>query len=349
MPEESGIPAQNTIFSDARPTTDSEVEAEIRRQILAERAASLQGSVNTSVSPPTPYTPVGGNQAADTPAPGLLHRWKQSGGILGGLASLLLLLAKLKSLLFAFKFFGILKTLLITGGSMFVSMWAYASSGGWAFGVVFVLMIFIHECGHAFAGHLRGKPWGIMMFIPLMGAFVTIRGGKNAVEDAFIGIAGPIVGTMAGLGAVLIYGITKNPFWLGMAYVCFWMNLFNLLPVAPLDGGWIVPLFSSRILAITAVLLLPLTYFNPLIILLAAASLPRIIAGWNAGKNNPKIPLEKQQADLAYFQVTRAEQWRYGMAYVGLIAFLATAAYFTHDHTNTHHPRPKTVPLQISI
>jgi membrane-associated protease RseP (regulator of RpoE activity) len=43
------------------------------------------------------------------------------------------------------------------------------------------------------------------------------------------------------------------------------INLFNLLPVAPLDGGWIVPLFSPRILAVTAVLLLPLTYFNPLI------------------------------------------------------------------------------------
>jgi Zn-dependent protease len=142
-----------------------------------------------------------------------------------------------------------------------------------------VLMIFIHECGHAFAGHLKGKPWGIMMFIPFMGAFVTIRGGKDARRGCVYRIAGPIVGTMAGLGTLLIFAVTKNPFWLAVSSWCFMINLFNLLPVAPLDGGWIVPLFSSRILAVTAVLLLPLAYFNPLIILLALASIPRIIAG----------------------------------------------------------------------
>jgi Zn-dependent protease len=280
----------------------------------------------------------------------VLHRWRNAGGLLAGLASIIALLVKLKTFLVAFKFFGVLKTLLITGGSMFVSMWAYASAYGWGFGAAMVLMIFIHECGHAFAGHLRGKPWGIMMFIPFMGAFVTIRGGKDAVEDAFIGIAGPIVGTAAGLVTVLLYAVTKNPFWLAVSSWCFMINLFNLLPVAPLDGGWIVPLFSPRILAVTAVLLLPLTYFNPLILLLAAASLPRIISGWNAGKRNAKVPKAKAEADAAYFRVTPAQQWRYGIAYFGLIAFLATAVYFTHDHTISRHPQRRTpIPIQLSV
>jgi Zn-dependent protease len=342
MPPETGNQEQNSATAHTRPAPDSDVEAEIRRQIMAERAAALQASG---------YRPGPGNPPdAETPPSGILYRWKNTGGILGALASFVFLLLKLKSLLFAFKFFGILKTLLITGGSMFVSMWAYASAYGWGFGAAMVLMIFIHECGHAFAGHLRGKPWGIMMFIPFMGAFVTIRGGKDAVEDAFIGIAGPIVGTLAGLVTVVLYTVTKNPFWLAVSSWCFMINLFNLLPVAPLDGGWIVPLFSPRILALTAVLLLPLTYFNPMILVLAAASLPRIISGWNAGKRKANIPPAQAEAEAAYFRVTRAEQWRYGMAYVGLIAFLATAVYFTHDHTISRHPQRRApIPIQLSV
>lgn len=324
-------------------TATNDVEAEIRRQIIAERAAALQASGYQ----PERLHPI---DAPAAPGPGLLQRWKSKGGILGALASVLALLFKLKSLLVAFKFFGIAKALLITGGSMFISMWAYASRYGWGFGAAMVLMIFIHECGHAFAGHLRGKPWGIMMFVPFMGAFVTVRGGKDAAEDAFIGIAGPIVGTCAGLCTIVLYVITKNPFWLAVSSWTFFLNLFNLLPVAPLDGGWIVPLFSSRILAITAILLLPLALLNPLILLLAIASLPRIISGWNAGKPNPKIPAEKALADEAYFRVSRADKWRYGVAYAGLIAFLATAVYFTHDNTIRRHPqRPTTVPIPLSV
>ena len=357
---ETGSPEREDTAGSTRSSTrtvgETDVEAEIRRQILAERAAALASSGYRSGPPPSPPPTFPAPNAerlysADVaPPPGLLQRWKSKGGILGGLASVLVLLAKLKSLLFALKFFGIFKTLLITGGSMYISMWAYARAYGWAFGAAIVLLIFVHECGHAYAGHLRGKRWGIMMFIPFMGAFVTIRGGKNAVEDAFIGIAGPIVGTMAGLCTLLIYATTKNPFWLAVSSFCFFINLFNLLPVAPLDGGWIVPLFSPRILAVTSVLLLPLTYFNPLILLLALASIPRIISGWNAGKRSAKIPAAKAEADAAYFRVTPAEQWRYGIAYFGLIAFLATAVYYTHGYTTSRHPqRPATVPIQLSV
>ena len=69
---------------------------------------------------------------------------------------------------------------LLGGGSMLLSMWVWARFYGWPFGVGIVLLIFIHECGHALAARMRGIPTGIMVFIPLMGAFVTTkRYGKN--------------------------------------------------------------------------------------------------------------------------------------------------------------------------
>ncbi len=234
---------------------------------------------------------------------------------------MLALLAKLKFLLVALKLLTFGKFLL-GGGSMLLSMWAWASLYGWPFGIGIVLLIFIHECGHALAARLRGIPTGIMVFIPLMGAFVTTkRYGKNIVEDAFIGIMGPVFGTLAGLGCLVIYALTPShsPFWLALAQFNFFMNLFNLAPTPPLDGGWITPLFSPKLLAVGAVLLLFLVPYNPMILLLALMSLPRIISGWKA-----------KPEDSPYYQATAADRWKFGAAYLGLAAFLALAYYGLH-------------------
>ena len=357
----------------------SAIEEEIRRQLIAERAAAITtGAQQRAAATPRPV-PIGTSHwKGSGDSPGLIARWRNRGGILGGLASLLAILFKLKGLLVAFKFFWIFKTILITGGSMALSMWAYAQYYRWPFAVAMVLMIFLHECGHAFAGHLRGKPWGMMMFVPMMGAFVTVRGGKDAAEDAFIGIAGPIAGTLCGLAAWAAYGVTHEMFWLAVAGWTFTINLFNLAPIAPLDGGWIVPLFSPRILAITAILLIPLSFLNPLILLLALLSLPRIIAGWNVGKASrvavsgpqpasgtaeqpwslqektanpatPRPPSGDRTDATAYFTVTRQDQWRYGIAYVGLLLLLTLCMYLSGGRSHLGAERAPITPVQISL
>ncbi len=242
-------------------------------------------------------------------------------------APVLALLAKFKFLLFAlakFKF-------LLGAGSMLVSMWVWGLIYGWKFGVGIVLLIFIHECGHALAARMRGIPTGIMVFIPLMGAFVTTkRYGKNIVEDAFIGIMGPVFGTGAGLGCLLLYAILPGHslFWLALAQVNFFMNLFNLAPTPPLDGGWITPLFSPKLLAVGAVLLLFLIPLNPFIAVLALMSLPRIIAGWKA---------KPEESD--YYQATASVRWKFGAAYLGLAAFLALLGFGLHSYLSAlPHP-----------
>src|SRR5581483_6018334 len=128
---------------------------------------------------------------------------KESGGGLkkaaGPLAVLGALLAKFKlALLPVLKF---LPVILKTGGTMFVSIWFYAMNWGWWFALGFVLLIFVHECGHLIAAKRLGLKVGAPVFIPFMGALIALKEApKNAWVEAQVGIGGPLLGTF---GAVI--------------------------------------------------------------------------------------------------------------------------------------------------
>ncbi len=327
-----------------QPNTEDKRQEDFQSRLLSGRTADGGRTDAPQSQEPAPTSPPFSPYYAAPPAvpdyafakpPSLLQRWKAKGGVLGGIASFLLLIAKVAApvltLLAKFKFLVLGLKFLLGGGSMLLSMWVWGLIYGWKFGVGIVLMIFIHECGHAFAAKRRGIPTGIMVFVPLMGAFVTTgRYGKSIVEDAFIGIMGPVFGTVAGLGCLVLYAVTPghSPFWLALAQVNFFMNLFNLAPTPPLDGGWITPLFSPKLLAVGAVLLLFLVRYNPLIVLLAVMSLPRIISGWKA-----------KPEDSPYYQATSADRWKFGAAYLGLAAFLAVLGYTVHSYLSViPHP-----------
>jgi len=208
-------------------------------------------------APPGGYIPPAPEQFTAPKQPGLLERWRAKGGVLGTLAAILMFLAKVGGpiilVLSKLKFLLVGAKIALAVGSMIGSMWIDSKFFGWHLAVGVVLLIFIHECGHALAAKLRGIPTGIMVFIPMMGAFVTTkRYGKNLEEDAFIGIMGPVVGSLASLACFLMYFPTGNPFWVVLGQWGFFINLFNLLPTPPLDGGWIAPLFSPKLLAIGA-------------------------------------------------------------------------------------------------
>src|SRR5204863_6910376 len=144
------------------------------------------------------------------------------------------LLAKFKFLIFAlakFKIFAV-------AFSMLVSVGAYALLGGWWFGVGLVGLIFVHEMGHVLELRRQGVPASAPLFIPFMGAFVGMKQmPKNAWKEAQVALAGPILGTL-GAGAVWGLGVVYDSNFLrAMAFIGFLINLFNLLPVVPLDGG----------------------------------------------------------------------------------------------------------------
>jgi Zn-dependent protease len=161
--------------------------------------------------------------------------------VLGSLvAGGLFLLGKLK-------FLGLLASVLKfkTLATMLLSTAMYASGWGWPFAAGFVLLIFVHELGHAIVLKHEGIPAGAPVFIPFLGAFIAMKGRpRDAYVEAKVAIGGPVLGSLAAwavLGAGLASG---RPFLVTLGHTGIMLNLFNLIPVSPLDGGRIAGVFT---------------------------------------------------------------------------------------------------------
>jgi len=232
-----------------------------------------------------------------------------------GVVGLLLLksLAKLKLLILPLLKF--LPVLLKTGGTMFLTIWIYAMTWGWWFAAGFVLLIFVHECGHLLVARRLGLKVGAPVFIPFMGALIALKDApKNAWIEAQVGIGGPLLGTV---GAVVCLGLsllTGNPLFRALAYSGFFLNLFNLAPIGFLDGGRIVTALSPWLWLVgTAIVgLLLVTHFSFLLLLIFVVSLPRLFSLFR----------KKSAEEARYYEVLPGQRLVMGALYFGLIASL---------------------------
>ena len=157
-----------------------------------------------------------------------------------------------------------------TSGSMLVSIAAYQLIFGWTFAVGLVLLLLLHELGHVIQLRREGVEASAPMFIPFLGAVISAKSlGGNAAAEARVGLAGPILGSIATLVPLGIWLATGSDFWRALAYIGFFLNLFNLLPVLPLDGGRAMAALSPYVWAVGFVGLIALTFFfpNPILLL----------------------------------------------------------------------------------
>lgn len=232
---------------------------------------------------------------------------------LGPLAVVGAILAKFKAVLIpVLKFFPLI---LKTGGTMILSTWAYAMLWGWRFAVGFVLLIFVHECGHLLAAKRLGLKVGAPVFIPFMGAIIALKEApRNAWIEAQVGIGGPLLGAAGAAVCYVIYLATGFPLFGALAYTGFWLNLFNLAPVGFLDGGRIVTALSPWLWLVGVVIvgLLMFVNFNFLLFLILIMSLPRLFSLFR----------KKTEEEARYFEVTPGQRWLMGGMYFGLIALL---------------------------
>ena len=233
--------------------------------------------------------------------------------LLAPLAALGILLVKFKGLLllvFKVKFLG-------TALTMLVSVGAYALLFPLWFAVGFVVLIWVHEMGHVLQLRREGIRASAPMFIPFLGAFVAMKQmPKNVLAEARVGLAGPVLGTLGALGALGIYAATHNPLFLGLAYVGFFLNLFNLLPMLPLDGGRAVGALSPAfwLFGILGIVALLFVMPNPIIIFIAVLGGMELWRRWRA-RNTPQ--------GQEYYKVERKHRLMVGIAYFGLIGVLA--------------------------
>jgi Zn-dependent protease len=132
--------------------------------------------------------------------------------------------------------------------SMFVSIAAYSLLWGWKFAAGFVLVLLVHEYGHVLQLRREGVRASAPLFIPFLGAVVAMREmPKNAFAEAKVGLAGPVAGTVASVAVLVVYWVTGAEFWRALAYAGFLLQLFNLAPVLPLDGGRAMAAVSTKL------------------------------------------------------------------------------------------------------
>jgi Zn-dependent protease len=247
--------------------------------------------------------------------------WKRIGGVLAAIA---LALAKLGTKLKALLLLAPKLKLLTTSGSMLVSIGAYALLWGWRFGVGFVLLLLVHEMGHVIQLRREGIRASAPMFIPFMGAVVAMRElPRDAAAEARVGLAGPVLGSLGALLPLALYAVTGEELFRALAFVGFFLNLFNLLPVLPLDGGRAMAALSPWmwLAGYAGLVALTIAFPNPIMLLVLAFGGLETWRRWQ-GRHTPEARRFHRVRPL-----TRA-----GVAavYVGLAAALALGMHATH-------------------
>jgi len=215
---------------------------------------------------------------------------------------------------------------LITGGSMLLSVAVYAIFFGWPFALGFVLLLFIHELGHYLAARQRGLEVGAMAFIPFVGAWVAIRNLEHDAEtEAYVGIAGPVLGTLGALGCYYVARDTGSNLLLALSYSGFLLNLINLIPLSPFDGGRVTQVISPRLWLLGVPILGALFVYHPspMLVLIGILALPSVMRAWNYDPNAPE--------NLHHGAVSTENKVVYGASYLALAAFLAVMSSDVHE------------------
>jgi Zn-dependent protease len=208
--------------------------------------------------------------------------------------------------------------------SMFVSAAFYVWFGGWWFGIGLVVLLFVHEMGHVLEAKRQGLPVSAPLFIPFLGALITLKQmPHNAWNEAKLAIAGPIVGS-AGAAVIWIAGAAADSNHLkALAFLGFLINLFNLLPVVPLDGGRIVAALHPALWLVGFLALLGLVFLapNPILIIILIFSGMELWQRWRT-RNHPELQ--------EYYRVTRSQRAIIAVLYFGLAVLLVLGMEATH-------------------
>ena len=218
----------------------------------------------------------------------------------------LAVLAKGKLLLGGLKALSLGK-LFLSAGSMLGMIWVYALASGWRFAAGFVLLIFVHEMGHAFAIREAGLPAGYPVFIPFFGAVIALKGQpRSSLVEARIALAGPVAGAAAAVVCAGGYLWTHERWWLALASAGFILNLFNLTPLPPLDGGRVARIFSRKawILGLVVIAAMLLASPSPPLVLIAVLGAMQVFRGGAPaeGPDEAKVtPADRRWMAAKYF------------------------------------------------
>lgn len=214
---------------------------------------------------------------------------------------------------------------LLAAGSLAAYTWLFS----FQFALVLIGCLVFHEYGHLRAMRHFGFPTKGMYLIPFVGGLAVLDSKINTRWQAVvIAIMGPTFGLLISVVTMVLFYVTGNVYFAAIASFNALLNLFNLLPVLPLDGGRLLQAITfsmhsivGLIMCIAGALLgVLLSYWFGLALLgflLAIGSL-EIVVEWRHRKHSLLLPLDRygQIFSTAWYVLTI-------VAFVGVIALLA--------------------------
>lgn len=208
---------------------------------------------------------------------------------------------------------------LTTAVSMLVSLAVYALAFGIKFGIGFILLLFIHELGHIVASRIVGLRANGPTFIPFIGAVISLnRPPINAKMTANIAIGGPAAGTLSALICLAFYLWSNSILMLILSYTACLLNIFNLIPCAPLDGERIAAAISPRLWWIGSFVIgaVFLYTYNILVLIIFLFSLFELWRG-------------EEAQEYSYYQLTASQRLQVAWWYFGLLSVLGVTTLYT--------------------
>jgi Zn-dependent protease len=215
---------------------------------------------------------------------------------------------------------------LTTAGSMLVSVAAYALIWGWRFAVGFVLLLLVHEMGHVIQLRREGVEASAPLFIPFLGAVVGAKSlGGDAAAEARVGLAGPVLGTAGAIAVLGAADATGSDLLRALAFTGFFLNLFNLIPLTPLDGGRAMAAMSPWMwfAGLALAVAFAVTFPNPIIILIVLVG---GIDSWSRWKRYR----DGGEEGRAYYRVDPRTRLLVAAVYLGLIAVCVLGMDLSH-------------------
>lgn len=215
-----------------------------------------------------------------------------------------------------------------TSASMLVSVAGYAVFWGWKFAVGFVALLFVHELGHVLEAKRQGLATNGVYFIPFLGAVMLLKeNSKDAAKAAWLGLGGPILGSAAAAATWAAGLLLESDLLIALAFTGFLLNLFNLIPVMPLDGGWATAVFHPIwwVFGLVGLVALFVVFPSPIIILVIAFGAFQVWKRWK---------LRDVEQTAGYFDVDPRQRASIAVVYLSLAALLALGMSASHKERN---------------
>jgi Zn-dependent protease len=177
--------------------------------------------------------------------------------------------------------------------------------------------------GHVLQLRREGIRASAPVFIPFLGAAIAMKEmPKDAAMEARVGLAGPILGTIGALATYLAALALDSDLLMALAFTAFFLNLFNLLPVSPLDGGRAMAAVSpiGWLFGLGVMIALVIVRPNPVLLLIA------VLAGFETWKRWR----DRHEQSAYYESVTQPQRLAFFASWLGLIVLLAVLMDLSH-------------------